>query len=39
MIKTFPNLKVISKNGEIIFIRDVLKDIQPYYFKVFDKKL
>ena len=39
MIKTFPNLKIISKNGEIIFIRDVLKDIQPYYFKVFDKKI
>ena len=39
MVKTFPNLKVISKDGEIIFIRDVLKDIQPYYFKVFDKKL
>lgn len=39
MIKTFPNLKIISKNGEIIFIRDVLKDIKPYYFKVFDKKI
>ena len=38
MLKTFPNLKLNSTNGEIIHIKDVLNDIQPYYFKVFDKK-
>lgn len=35
MLKTFPNLKVTSKDGEIIWICDILKDIQPYYFRVF----
>ena len=35
MLKTFPNLKVTSKDGEIILVCDILKDIQPYYFRVF----
>ena len=35
MLKTFPNLKVTSKDGEIIWVCDILKDIQPYYFRVF----
>ena len=29
MLKTFPNIKVTSKSGEIIHVRDILKDIQP----------
>lgn len=33
MIKTFPNLKINDKNGNIVYI-DSLLDIQPYYFKV-----
>lgn len=37
MLKTFPNLKLNSKDGDIIHISDILKDIKPYYFKVFDK--
>lgn len=37
MLKTFPNIKLNSKDGDIIHISDVLKDIKPYYFKVFDK--
>lgn len=36
MIKTYPNLKVEDVNGEIVFIKDILKDIKPYYVKVFD---
>ncbi len=35
MLKTFPNLKVTSKDGEIILVKDILSHIQPYYFKVF----
>lgn len=35
MLKTFPNLKLTDENGNIILIRDILTDIQPYYFKVF----
>lgn len=39
MIKTYPNLKVEDKNGNIIYIDSLLKDIQPYYYKIYDKKL
>ena len=28
-------IKLIGKNGNIIFDRDILSDIQPYYIKVF----
>ncbi len=35
MIKSFPNLKLTSENGEIILVSSILKDIQPYYVKVF----
>lgn len=36
MIRTFPNIKLIMKDGKIILVRDILKDIQPYYIKIFD---
>ena len=36
MIRTFPNLKVTDKDGNIVYM-DSLLDIQPYYFKVHDK--
>ena len=39
MLKTFPNIKVTSKSGEIIHVRDILKDIQPYYVRVFTPKI
>ncbi len=35
MLKAFPNIKVTEKDGDIILVRDILKDIQPYYFRVF----
>lgn len=35
MLKTFPNIKVTGKDGKVIWICDVLKDIQPYYVRVF----
>lgn len=37
MIRTFPNIKVQDKDGNIIYIDSLLKDIQPYYLKVYDK--
>lgn len=39
MLKTFPNIKVTEKNGNIIWICDILSDIQPYYFRVFTPKI
>ena len=35
MMKTFPNIKVTQKDGNIIWICDILTNIQPYYFRVF----
>lgn len=36
MLKSFPNLKLTGKDGNIILISDILTDIQPYYVKVFN---
>lgn len=38
MLKTFPNIKVTKKDGNIVWICDILKHIQPYYVKVFTPK-
>lgn len=35
MLKTFPNIKLTGKDENIIFVKDILSDIQPYYIKVF----
>ena len=35
MIRTFPNLKINDKDGNIVYM-DSLLDIQPYYVKVHD---
>lgn len=35
MLKTFPNIKLTGKDGNIIFVKDILNNIQPYYIKVF----
>lgn len=35
MLKTFPNIKFTLKDGTILWIKDVLTDIKPYYIKVF----
>ena len=39
MIKTFPNLRVTTKNGAVIYVNKLYKDIQPYYLKVFEPVL
>ena len=33
MIRTFPNLKIKDKDGNIIYFADYVGDIQPYYYK------
>lgn len=33
MIKTFPNLKTMDENGNIIYFDSLLPDIKPYYYK------
>ena len=38
MIKSFPNLKVTTKNGEIVYVNKLFPEIQPYYFKLFTPK-
>lgn len=37
MLKTFPNLKLKSEDGNIIYMDNILSHIQPYYFKFFEK--
>lgn len=39
MLKTFPNIKVTGKDGQIIWVCDILRDIQPYYIRIFTPKL
>ncbi len=38
MVKTYPNLKLNDNNGNIIFVKDILSDIKPYYFKFYTPK-
>lgn len=35
MLKTFPNVKFTLKDGSILWIKDILTYIKPYYIKVF----
>lgn len=37
ILKTFPNIKYEDENGRIVWIKDILTDIQPYYFKFSNK--
>lgn len=38
MLKTYPNLKMQDVDGNIIFVKDILKDIKPYYVKLYTPK-
>lgn len=33
MVKTYPNLKVQEIDGNIVYLKDLLPDIKPYYYK------
>lgn len=37
MIRTFPNMKIEDKDKNTIYFDSLLKGIQPYYIKVFNK--
>ncbi|MBP3801855.1 MAG: putative ABC transporter permease [Clostridia bacterium] len=39
MIKTYPNIKVQDEEGKQIYLDMYLKDIKPYFIKIYDKKL
>ena len=39
IMKTFPNIKIAQKDGSIVWICDILTDIQPYYFRIFTPKI
>lgn len=39
MIQAFPNLKIQDKEGKIIFFRDLVVDIEPYYLKIDKAKI
>lgn len=35
ILKTFPNIKIMDKENNIIWVCDILDDIQPYYIRIF----
>ena len=37
MIKTYPNLKVQQVDGSMVYFKDLLPDIKPYYYKFSSK--
>lgn len=37
MIRTFPNMKIEDKNGNVTYLDSLLPEIQPYYKKIFEK--
>lgn len=39
MIKTFPNLKINDKNGNIVYLNSFYPEIQNYYYKVFEHEV
>ena len=39
MVKTFPNLRVTTKSGAVIYVSNLYKEIEPYYIKVFEPVL
>ena len=36
MVKTYPNLKVQQLDGSMVFFKDLLPDIKPYFFRFSD---
>lgn len=37
MLRTFPNVKYKDNDGNIIWVKDILTDIKPYYYKISHK--
>ena len=38
MLKTFPNLKVTDIDGNIVLVKELFPNIQPYYIRIFTPK-
>ena len=36
MVQTYPNLKVQQVDGSMVYMKDLLPDIKPYFFKFSD---
>ena len=36
ILRTFPNIKFEDKDGNIVWVKDILTDIKPYYFAITD---
>ena len=39
ILKTFPNIKVTKKDGNVIWVCDILNHIQPYYVRIFTPQM
>ncbi len=37
ILRTFPNIKYKDNDGNIIWVKDILTDIKPYYYKISHK--
>lgn len=37
MLRTFPNIKYKDNDGNIIWVKDILTDVKPYYYKISHK--
>ena len=37
MLRTLPNIKYKDNDGNIIWVKDILTDIKPYYYKISHK--
>ena len=37
MIVTYPNLKIQQLDGSMVYFKDLLPDIQPYYYRFQDR--
>ena len=37
VLKTFPNIKYEDKEGNIIWVKDLLTNIRPYYYRLSPK--
>lgn len=37
MLVTYPNLKIQQLDGSMVYFKDLLPDIQPYYYRFQDR--
>lgn len=39
ILKTFPNIKITKNDGNVVWVCDILNQIQPYYIKIFTPQI